>query len=222
MHEYTVLLQRLYDAILDVSGASIIVDSSKIATFALLLRRAGVRLHVLHLVRDSRGVLFSWQKQVAREDAADKPDVMLRYGVLTGSLRYIFYNSLVHLLRLLRVPYRRMRYEDLIRQPLPGLRAVAEYADVHVDAGLEGELSRRSVRLGPDHTVDGNTMRLNRGTVRLRLDDAWMDGMSPRSRRAVTALTLPLLARYGYLQRPRSLSPLTNEVPVDVTEGTAS
>ena len=49
-------LQRLYEAIAEVSGADVIVDSSKHTSTAFLLRRVGgIRLRILHLVHDSRG-----------------------------------------------------------------------------------------------------------------------------------------------------------------------
>jgi len=204
LDEYADHLQRLYAAIGEVSGARVIVDSSKIATYALLLRRAGVPLRLLHLVRDSRGVIFSWQKHVARSDAVTRPDAMLRYGVVPGSGRYVLYNSLVHLLGRVGIPYERARYEDVVTDPLSGLRSLAAYASVRLGPELEEELRARAVRFGTDHTVDGNTMRFELGTVALRLDDAWTDQMPRRRRIAVTVLTLPLLSRYGYLRPRRS------------------
>jgi len=212
LNEYAELLQRLYGAIGKISGARTIVDSSKIATYALLLRHAGIRLRVLHLVRDSRGVIFSWQKHVARSDAVSRPDNMLRYGVLTGSVRYVFYNGLVHLLGAIGLPYRRVRYEDMVDDPLSGLRDAAAHAHARVDPAHVGELRGHETKLGIDHTVDGNTMRFQLGTVTLRRDEAWKVQLPRGARAAVTAVTLPLLARYGYLRRGESaLSP-----PADV------
>ena len=56
-------LVQLYRAIQIVSGCSVIVDSTKRPPFAIMLRsEARVYLRVVHLVRDSRGVAFSWSK----------------------------------------------------------------------------------------------------------------------------------------------------------------
>jgi hypothetical protein len=41
-------------------------------------------------------------------------------------------------------------------------------------------------------------MRFVSGELELRADDAWHRQMPSRDRRVVTALTLPLLAAYGY------------------------
>jgi hypothetical protein len=44
-------------------------------------------------------------------------------------------------------------------------------------------------------------MRFRTGALTLRRDDAWRDAL-PRGRRwLVSALTAPMLARYGYLRR---------------------
>ena len=54
------------------------------------------------------------------------------------------------------------------------------------------------MRLGRNHTAEGNPMRFVSGELELRADDAWRRQMPSRDRRVVTALTLPLLAAYGY------------------------
>ena len=58
--------------------------------------------------------------------------------------------------------------------------------------------------LEADHSVAGNPMRFETGTLHLRRDDAWRRQLADRDRRVVTALTAPLLARYGYLGRRAS------------------
>jgi hypothetical protein len=42
-------------------------------------------------------------------------------------------------------------------------------------------------------------VRLNRGEVKLRLDDEWRRKMPPASRMIVSAMTWPFLLRYGYM-----------------------
>jgi hypothetical protein len=56
-------LELLYAAVREVSGCSVIVDTTKDPSYAFLLRRVpGLRLRYIHLVRDSRGVAYSWSK----------------------------------------------------------------------------------------------------------------------------------------------------------------
>jgi hypothetical protein len=61
LERYVEILSRLYAAIDRVSGGACVVDSTKDPPFAFLLRRVPtLDLRVVHLVRDSRGVAFSW------------------------------------------------------------------------------------------------------------------------------------------------------------------
>ena len=81
LRAYTDLLERLSDAIRQVAGGSAIVDSSKHASTAFLLRRVGgLRLRIVHLVRDSRGVAYSLLKEVRRPEVLEHDVFMQRTG----------------------------------------------------------------------------------------------------------------------------------------------
>jgi hypothetical protein len=203
VEEFLGLVLRLYAGVAAAADAAVVVDSSKIPTYCLLLRAAGLRPRVLHLVRDARGVVFSWQKTVVRPDAASGAarDLMLRYGTVGACVRYVVYNGLAHLLRPLGLPYVRLRYEDVTAQPAAGMAAAARFLGRPLGAELRQQLERAEVVLGIDHTVDGNPMRFDVGPVTIRPDGRWREDLSPRTRTAVTALTAPLLLRYGYLGR---------------------
>jgi len=195
--EYADHLDRLYAGIVDVTGARMVVDSSKIPTYALLLRQArGIRVRVLHLVRDARGVAFSWQKQVVRDDGGGR-DHLDRYGAASASARYLYYNGLTHALRA-TMPYRLLRYEDLIARPRAEIARALAFAGMEASGDALAFLGEGTADLAPNHTVDGNPMRSSRGAVTLRLDEAWRHEMSAGPRRLVTAATSPLLAAYGY------------------------
>ena len=56
-------LAQLYRAIAEVSGSRVIIDSSKHASYALMLSQVpGLDLRLLHVVRDSRAVAHAWTK----------------------------------------------------------------------------------------------------------------------------------------------------------------
>jgi hypothetical protein len=198
---YAAILEPLYAAIRDVSGAQAIVDSSKLPSHAMILRSVNqVDLSLVHLVRDSRGVAYSWQKHVRNRVTAGEPKFMEKYNPIAASLRYDLYNGLTRLVGRLGVPYLLVRYEDFIAHP----RATLEQVLAHAGMGpadlsfvADGEIS-----LAPNHTVDGNPMRFSIGPVGLRLDDEWTRGMSSRDRFWVTTLTSPMLRRYGYRGKP--------------------
>ena len=189
--------RRLYLAIRDVSESEVIVDSTKIPSYALLLGRVPeVDLRFVHLVRDSRGVIHSWNKSIQRTDATGRPDRMMRYGSVSASGRYLFYNWTAGTLRRSNMPYHLERYEDLVAEPVGRLSRIVEFAGLEAPefAFVEG----RTAILRPNHSVDGNPMRFSTGALTIRHDDGWRDRMGRIDRRVVTTITNPLLHRYGY------------------------
>ena len=86
---YTAALRRLYEAFHDVGHAGIIVDSSKdVSTLYLLTQMADVRLRLLHLVRDSRAVAYSWMKRIVRPDIVGREEYMPTFSPGKACLLY--------------------------------------------------------------------------------------------------------------------------------------
>lgn len=183
-----------------------IVDSSKIPSFAWLLSQVpGIDLRVVHLVRDARGSVYSWQKSVRRTDATDTSDdgedapMMLQYSPVSASARYVVYNHQAEGLAAATPHYVRTRYEDLVAAPRRELDRIAERLDL---PGWEaGQLRDDEIKLGPSHSVVGNPMRMHTGWMPLRPDTAWRTEMDAASRRFVRAATGTTLRRYGYVGR---------------------
>lgn len=201
LDRYVTALERLLSAIRTVAGARVVVDSSKLPTHTLLLARSsGLDLRMVHLVRDSRGVAFSNRKRVVKSVTSGSPTELPRYGSLASAARYDFYNGANSVLVGRRVPTMRLRYEDLVQQPERRLLDVAK----HATDGPEPDVSFVSgghAVLAPNHLVDGNPVRFAQGPLRLAVDDAWQRHLGTRERRAMTALTYPLLKSYGYASR---------------------
>ena len=201
LREYAQATATLYGAIAEISGANTIVDSTKIPSYAFLLRRIPtIDLRFLHLVRDSRGVVYSWQKSVTRTDSTGDADDMIRYGVVSASGRYLMYNGLSGLISTTSTPYLFLRYEDLASDPSKNIRRVLRFAGLPESVDF---LRQDTADLATNHTVDGNPMRFSEGPLRVRLDEAWREQLAPASRAGVTVLTAPLLLRYGYDLRAR-------------------
>ena len=206
--EYTGYFLRLYSAVAAVSGRGVVVDSSKHASLAFCLRRRPeLDLRVVHVVRDSRAVAFSWTRRVARPETAGS--YMARYSPAAAAGWWNTQNGALEVLARAGVPVLRVRYEDLAADPAAVIARVAGFAGISGAAPgsdalgfLGGPAGARWARLGTAHTVSGNPMRFDTGTVPVTADERWRTLMPARQRAAVTALTLPLLARYGYPRRP--------------------
>jgi Sulfotransferase family len=202
LEEYQGFYLRLYGAVAEVSGCAVIADASKHASLALCLRHCDdLEMRVLHMVRDSRGVAYSWTKRVPRPEATRAGSVMDRFSPVHSAMLWNAYNLGFELLARLRVPTLLVRYEDLVRSPAAMLRQVAAFAGVPGGDEMLSFLHGSSAELTTTHLVAGNPMRFDTGRLALREDDAWRSRFPARQRAVVWALTLPLLLRYGYVVR---------------------
>ena len=140
----------------------------------------------------------------SRPDTAAE-SYMTTYTPAMSAVHWNTQNAALHLLARVGPATLLVRYEDLVRAPETALREIAAFAGVPVDGaalrfiGAGGTPGPgRWADLGAAHTASGNPMRFATGRVAIRPDDRWRTAMPAGQRRAVTALTLPLLARYGY------------------------
>lgn len=195
------LVAKLFDGIRGVVKASVVVDSSKFPIRAYLLRRApGIDLRLAHLVRDSRAVAYSWAKTVREPGVPYARAYMRQMHPARSALHWLAFNALCHPLARLGVPTLFMRYESLIEEPRAEITKALRFVDVQIEEGDLSFLRDDRVDLEHDHSIAGNPMRFNTGSVSLRKDEEWKSRMSARDKKLVTAITLPLLARYGYLR----------------------
>jgi hypothetical protein len=204
LDEYMSYYIRAYAAIAEVSNSEVVIDSSKHASLAYCLRsQADIDLRVVHMVRDSRAVAYSWSKVVSRPETMAETHIE-RYSAASSAGRWNVQNGALELLSQLGVPTLRIRYEDLVREPATTVREIAVFAGLPSDAALPFLHSDQPgdwrADLSVAHTASGNPMRFATGPVPIRLDDKWRTSMLPGNRRTVTALTFPLLQRYGYLR----------------------
>jgi hypothetical protein len=198
-------LEQLYRAIQRISGAGVIVDSSKRFSYAVLLSLLPFAdLRVMHLVRDSRAVAYSWArgKVMSRESAAVVGDRTLTVQVnpmrasRSWSLQNYSYGFLSEFATLSR-----LRYEDLVSDPAFYIGRSLTELGFDDEVGSLPVLRGREISLAVDHTVFGNPSRFRTGTIELRPDEEWKVKMRGADKNIITALTAPLLLRYGYLRR---------------------
>lgn len=187
---YADALRRLYLAVASITGSQVIVDSSKIAMHVYLGSRfAGVRSHVVHLVRDVRAIAYSW-----RRSSID--DVTFGPARVSGS--WVVSNLAVGALqaRLGGSGYTLVRYEDFIRSPGDILGNIADAI------GFPGAplplVGASTLRVGSNHTVAGNPSRFKSGDIELVPDEEWRRRIRVGDRMLATLPGVPLLRRYGY------------------------
>ncbi len=198
LRRYADLLTRLYAAVLEVSGAQVVVDASKHASTALVLRNApGIDLKVLHVVRDSPAVAYAWTKQIPRPEARDG-DLMASWSPTTTVAQWTAANVLLDRAARAGTPTRLVRYEDFVADPRGTLAGVLDFMGRDSSNGALSFVDGRQITLTPSHTVAGNPMRFTNGAIEVASDDAWMTAFPAGKQRIVSALTRPLRSRYHY------------------------
>lgn len=195
---YVTWLGRLYPAIAKVSGAQVIVETSKDPWFAgLLTRMPGRDVRILHLVRDSRAVAYSWTRSKTRPSPVGKQNYMPRFRPTDTAVKWAMANSSFHALSPKATAYTRLIYERFVADPEQALEELSCFADCSMRLPSD-ELANSSVRLGDHHIFSGNPMRSKTGWLEMRVDDEWETALPQSQFARVTAITWPLLRLYGY------------------------
>jgi hypothetical protein len=192
---YLRTVRSLYASMERVTGSRVIVDSSKSPFYAEWIDRVG-DVRVVHLVRDPRAAAYSWLRKKKLPDFGDDR-LMIQQSAVVSARRWDKAQALTELLwRRATGRYIFVKYEDFMRDPESALRgATALVGEGSAELPL---IDARSARVAKTHAVSGNPDRFQEGTVELRSDDEWKTMMTTRDRRVVTAITWPLLLRYGY------------------------
>ncbi|GAA4639084.1 sulfotransferase [Actinoallomurus vinaceus] len=194
---YASYYAKIYAAALEVSGARVVVDSSKRASLACCLGMyADIDLKLVHIIRDSRGVAYSCTKHVLRVDSVGGATLGTASPMDT-SLNWIVQNLALEILGRKGVSTHMLTYERFIDDPVGLLRELISFAGLSVDEPAMRFLSDDHAVLDTGHSIGGNPMRAQTGRVSLRLDDVWRTHLPRSDRLLVSALTYPLLRRYA-------------------------
>ena len=189
-------LSRLYPAIAEATASRVVVDSSKLPSYAhLIAGLPGIDLRVVHLIRDPRGAAHSWSSRKALADGAQRPH-MEQMGPLKSAALWDVWNLAAARLLGGEGRYLRLRYEDLVAEPATAVRRILSL--VGMDDARLPFAAGGGVSLSPNHMVAGNPDRLRSGPIQLRVDARWRSAMPARDRWVVNAVSAPLLVAYGY------------------------
>lgn len=168
-----------FDSLADVTGARLIIDSSKrLHRLEGLLNWTDLPVVPVHLLRDPKGQIYSLVKRG-------------RTSVL-GPAAY-YRRTTLRTLRLLRNrAHLRLRYETLVSEPEQTLQpAMAKLGVAYQDKQRDWAAAER-------HNLAGNRMRRTSNSE-ISLREEWRDNLGLTRQAAITMLTLPATyATRGY------------------------
>lgn len=199
VERYLELTRRVYRAVQQVSGADIVVDSTKRPSTAYLLASdPQVTMRVVHIVRDPRGVLNSWSKEVPLPEGAGVRTHLKARPMRQVVRRWLTVNLMISLLARRGVPLLRIRYEDLVVAPREAMQAVLALSDRTDAGGALDFISAEGIETGQSHAATGGRVRFSSGPMVLRPDEKWRTALPPSRQRLTKLLCGPLMRRYGY------------------------
>ncbi len=183
----------LYKAVQQVSGKSVIVDTSKRVSRAMVLSMTdGIDLRLIHLVRDARGVAYSSAKpQRAIQRAWWKSAARWRY--INGSFRVV--RQVVGNENTILV-----RYEDFIGHPEKVLEKIGRFVDLDLSSIADVLSSGGTLTSG--HIGIGNGFLQGKREIVLRRTIDWPKKMPQNEQSNVWRMTAGGMHHYGYQQEP--------------------
>lgn len=197
--EYT---RALFEALGEVTGKAVIIDSSKRPSRAFALSLIlGMDVRLIHLVRDGRGVAWSLHKAYQKDEKAGIQREMKPRAFWRTAIFWSLINLYAGWVRRQGDPATSLwvRYEDFVANPTETLERIG------VLTGLDFAKVQQAIRheetLSVGHTIAGNRMRML-GQVRLRFDGEWIQLMPEAEKRAFWRLAGWLLKQYNYSRRP--------------------
>ncbi len=176
-------LPVFYKAIHDVTGARVLVDSSKDAARLKLLHLYSTdRLKWIHLVRDGRAVAASYFRrnpQMTMEQAARG---WLRRNKYIKTMMRTMPKSGGYFLR----------YEDFCGDPERFMQEICQFV------GLDYRPEMLEFREEPKHNVRGNPMRFRHGEAKIVLDERWRAELSEEHLAVFDRIAGRMNRAYGY------------------------
>lgn len=173
---------RLVEAAAAESGATLLIDKSMAASRLLEISATaprGYSLCAIQLVRDGRATAYSHRE-------------LFGLPVASGAREWRNVNLSIELARKRArgIPSLLVRYEDLCADPARVLARIAERFGLAVEF--------RPERVGASlHAIGGNQAKLD-GYARVRLDERFVDGLTPDERAAFERHAGRLNRHYGY------------------------
>lgn len=187
-----------------VTGATTIIDSSKMPPVLWAAAHLERPLTAVLLVRDPRAVAYSWANPTPDPSRQGK---LMRHKTIWQSALSWNISNLTAVRAMRHMPHAHcleVRYEDLATRPEAEIGRILNPDGEDAIAGGES-LTVTTAPAGVSHVIAGNPRRFSPSEV--KLDSRWQRSMPTLARLRSTMLTAPLLPRFGYKLRSGRSTP---------------
>ena len=186
---------KLFKEIKDLTGKTIILDSSKsVKRLNMLLEDNRLDVKIIHLVRNGLGVVNSLKKSYERSAINDNQNKTKIAGALKGTIRWIRRNLAFYTLMKSHGidNYLEVRYEDLCMNPDIELENICSFIELDYDKKMI------KPSLNHCHNIGGSRWRFSDQPINIKLDEKWKVELSLFSKIIFQILGSWLNRRYGY------------------------
>lgn len=191
IYEYNSYIYRIFRLLKESSSAKAIIDSSKSVGRALtLLKNAKIDVQIIHLVRDPRGVYFSFQKK----------------NLITPTMNIwsliLYWNSVNLLASLIGLRFGhkkvlRVRYEDLISKTDKTIDNITDFINEDLSDVKRKLKNEEPMEMG--HLASGNRIRKQKIPLKLQPDFKWIKRVKLHQQIIIDTFCLPLMIAYRYI-----------------------
>ncbi len=170
----------LADVLREITGAKVVIDSSKIALhLKYLLKSADLKMKIIRLVRDGRAVSNSMLTRGSKNMAAAALGWRRNNEAAERILAHVPASQWMH-----------VQYEELCRNPEQTLRGICEFLGIDTREIILDFRSR-------DQHVLGNEMRL-KSSSDIKVDERWRTKLSQEDLATFEQVAGDLNRKYGY------------------------
>ncbi len=185
---------EIFSAISEVSDNRILFDSSKSPQRAFNLSKSDfLDVKIIHLMRDPRGVMWSYKKSFKKDLKSGLQRDMKGTSLLKSLYSWLAINSRAFsTVKSANVPTLSVKYEKFCANPDHEINRILEF--------VLGEKSKDRIDLSASmtmesHTIAGNRLRMKKDIV-VKPDFAWKSNLNFFQKTFIYSLTLPLLKKF--------------------------
>jgi len=185
IESYNSFQTQIFNSCTKQTNSKILLDSAKyIGRWHSLKKNRSIQLKGIYLVRDVRGVIYSFKKKVQTSRTP-----------LSAMVYYVLVNMLAQLITMFDKNVIKIKYEDLFLETETAIVRICEHLGVDSLELIEKIKENKDFEIG--HIIGGNRLRNNR-TIKLHFDEKWKSNMPKWEQKwyYLCAFPLMLLNRY--------------------------